>query len=364
DVSFEAKQGDRIGIVGRNGAGKSTLLKILSRITEPTTGEAFINGRVGSLLEVGTGFHPELTGRENIFLSGTIQGMKKSEIIARFDEIVAFSEVEKFLDTPVKRYSSGMFVRLAFAVAAHLEPEILIVDEVLAVGDAAFQKKCLEKMEAVAGNNRSILFVSHNMHAVATLCHKVIWLENGQVRDIGPARQIIANYTTEALLKNKTHPHNTQLHDNPTVIERVRVMDTLNEERNYYDISEPITIEIQTQQQSLLSPLRYVLRIYSAEEDTLVLGTTSLHDPSLSCPLDAGHQAVQCRLPGNLLNIGTYWISVGIDRPNEPVYSEWQNATSFHLTQKATPDRERCRPMDGLLSPFQKWQQQSPAGKR
>src|SRR5919106_2047666 len=177
DISFEIKPGEVIGVIGRNGAGKSTLLKILSRITEPTKGYAEIRGRVGSLLEVGTGFHHELTGRENIYLNGAILGMKKAEIEQRFDEIVAFAEVDKFIDTPVKRYSSGMFVRLAFAVAAHLEPDILIVDEVLAVGDAEFQKKCLGKMHEVSRGGRTVLFVSHNMSAIQTLCNRAIWLE-------------------------------------------------------------------------------------------------------------------------------------------------------------------------------------------
>jgi lipopolysaccharide transport system ATP-binding protein len=181
DVSFEVKRGDVIGIIGRNGAGKSTLLKILSRITRPTRGRVEIHGRVGSLLEVGTGFHPELTGRENIYLSGAILGMRKSEIDSKFDEIVTFAEVHKFLDTPVKRYSSGMYVRLAFAVAAHLEPEILVVDEVLAVGDSAFQKKCLGKMKDVAGQEKTVLFVSHNMAAVQALCHRGILLSAGSV---------------------------------------------------------------------------------------------------------------------------------------------------------------------------------------
>jgi lipopolysaccharide transport system ATP-binding protein len=181
DVNFEINQGDRVGIIGRNGAGKSTLLKILSRITEPTCGRIEIKGRIASLLEVGTGFHPELTGRENIFLNGAILGMSKEEIKRKFDEIVAFAEVEKFLDTPVKRYSSGMYVRLAFAVAAHLEPEILVVDEVLAVGDAQFQKKCLGKMEDISKKeNRTILFVSHNMEAIQNLCSKGILLEKGK----------------------------------------------------------------------------------------------------------------------------------------------------------------------------------------
>ncbi|HZQ46802.1 MAG TPA: ABC transporter ATP-binding protein [Verrucomicrobiae bacterium] len=194
DVSFEVKRGEVVGIIGRNGAGKSTLLKILSRITEPTQGRIRLNGRVACLLEVGTGFHPELTGRENIFLNGAILGMSKSEIQRKFDEIVAFSEVEKFLDTPVKRYSSGMYVRLAFAVAAHLEPEILVVDEVLAVGDAAFQTKCLGKMGEVAKGGRTVLFVSHNMAAIENLCHRAILLKNGRITENGPAPEIIRRY--------------------------------------------------------------------------------------------------------------------------------------------------------------------------
>jgi lipopolysaccharide transport system ATP-binding protein len=194
DVSFEIRQGDVVGIIGRNGAGKSTLLKVLSRITEPTKGQVRIRGRVASLLEVGTGFHPELTGRENIYLNGAILGMRKAEIRSKFDEIVAFSEIERFLDTPVKRYSSGMYVRLAFAVAAHLEPEILIVDEVLAVGDAAFQKKCLGKMGGVARGGRTVLFVSHNMPAVQALCNRGILLQNGSVKTAGPIESAIEEY--------------------------------------------------------------------------------------------------------------------------------------------------------------------------
>jgi lipopolysaccharide transport system ATP-binding protein len=195
DVSFDVQPGEVIGVIGRNGAGKSTLLKILSRITEPTSGEARIRGRVASLLEVGTGFHPELTGRENVFLNGAILGMTKAEVRSKFDEIVAFAEIEKFIDTPVKRYSSGMYVRLAFAVAAHLEPEILIVDEVLAVGDAGFQKKCLGKMREVsAGDGRTVLFVSHNMGAVRSLCSTVCWLDAGGVREIGESAQITERY--------------------------------------------------------------------------------------------------------------------------------------------------------------------------
>ncbi|MEM7033994.1 MAG: ABC transporter ATP-binding protein, partial [Chloroflexota bacterium] len=194
DVSFEIKQGERVGIIGRNGAGKSTLLKILSRITEHTEGRVRLRGRVASLLEVGTGFHPELTGRENIYLNGAILGMSRVEIRRKFDEIVDFAEVEKFLDTPVKRYSSGMYVRLAFAVAAHLEPEILLVDEVLAVGDAAFQKKCLGKMEDVGKDGRTVLFVSHNLGAIRTLCSRGIVLNQGRVLNIGPTSEAIRYY--------------------------------------------------------------------------------------------------------------------------------------------------------------------------
>jgi len=197
DVSFDIQQGDRVGIIGRNGAGKSTLLKVLSRITEPTSGKVKIKGRVASLLEVGTGFHPELTGRENIYLNGAILGMSKAEIKKKFDEIVAFAEVEKFLDTPVKRYSSGMYVRLAFAVAAHLEPEILIVDEVLAVGDAQFQKKCLGKMDEVGKAGRTLFFVSHNMAAVQNLCNRGIYLSDGRVKHIGSEKDAIAKYLNE-----------------------------------------------------------------------------------------------------------------------------------------------------------------------
>lgn len=198
DVSFEIEQGEVVGVIGGNGAGKSTLLKLLTRITEPTSGSATIRGRVGSLLEVGTGFHPELTGRENIYMNGTILGMKKREIDAKLDEIVDFSGVEKFIDTPVKRYSSGMYVRLAFAVAAHLEPEVLLVDEVLAVGDADFQKKCLGKMGEISREGRTILFVSHNMAAVENLCSRAVWLEGGLVRQIGDSSGIIRNYLSSS----------------------------------------------------------------------------------------------------------------------------------------------------------------------
>src|SRR4051794_39417906 len=197
EISFEVKRGEVLGIIGRNGAGKSTLLKILSRIIEPSEGRATIKGRVASLLEVGTGFHPELTGRENVYLNGAILGMTRAEIRRKFEEIVAFAEVEPFIDTPVKRYSSGMYVRLAFAVAAHLEPDVLIVDEVLAVGDAAFQRKCLGKMENVARSDRAVMVVSHNMATISQLCHRAIWIDRGHVVQNGPVREVVGAYLAQ-----------------------------------------------------------------------------------------------------------------------------------------------------------------------
>jgi lipopolysaccharide transport system ATP-binding protein len=227
NVSFEIKQGEVLGVIGRNGAGKSTLLKILSRITEQTEGRVEITGRVASLLEVGTGFHPELTGRENIFLNGAILGMSRAEIRRKFDEIVQFAEVEKFLDTPVKRYSSGMYVRLAFAVAAHLEPEILIVDEVLAVGDAQFQKKCLGKMQEVSRGGRTVIFVSHNMGTVTSLCSRALWLAQGRVHRTGPVREVINDYLSKGVTSDyKTIslteiPRPSYVHDDRLRLDRI-----------------------------------------------------------------------------------------------------------------------------------------------
>src|SRR5687767_4329824 len=246
DVSFEVMPGDVVGIIGRNGAGKSTLLKVLSRIVEPTTGRVELYGRVASLLEVGTGFHPELSGRENIYLNGSILGMTRREIETKFDEIVAFAEVEKFIDTPVKRYSSGMYVRLAFSVAAHLEPEILLVDEVLAVGDAAFQKKCLGKMDSVAKAGRTVLFVSHDISAIRQLCNRGILLHKGSLQCLGPIDEVIDAYTTtmssEVGESDKIFPEQP---NSAVSILRLSLRGEDGSRKTTFANEEPITLEIE-----------------------------------------------------------------------------------------------------------------------
>ncbi len=241
DVTFDVQAGEVVGIIGRNGAGKSTLLKILSRITEPTTGRVELYGRVGSLLEVGTGFHPELTGRENIFLNGAILGMKRDEVRRKFDEIVAFAEVEKFIDTPVKRYSSGMFLRLAFAVAAHLEPEILVVDEVLAVGDASFQRKCLGKMSDVARQGRTVLFVSHNMGAIQGLCNRAIWLANGKIVGQGETHRVVGEYM-DMIGQDFTVPGESDA--GSLSIQKVLLKNEQGETTTNFSFNSPLAIEI------------------------------------------------------------------------------------------------------------------------
>jgi len=242
DVSFSVKRGEVVGIIGRNGAGKTTLLKILSRITEPTEGYAEIRGRVGSLLEVGTGFHPELTGRENIFLSGAILGMRKAEIRRKFDDIVAFAEIEKFIDTPIKRYSSGMYVRLAFAVAAHLEPEILLVDEVLAVGDIAFQKKCLGKMGDVAKEGRTVLFVSHQMNQIRRLCEKVIWMDSGQIKKMEKTATVVGAY--EAAMSSMSLDAAREMDDSHVAARFLKweIVEPHNEQSNILTTMGPVTL--------------------------------------------------------------------------------------------------------------------------
>ncbi|HEY9611276.1 MAG TPA: ABC transporter ATP-binding protein, partial [Allocoleopsis sp.] len=319
DVSFEIKQGDRVGIIGRNGAGKSTLLKILSRITEPTKGRISIRGRVASLLEVGTGFHQELTGRENIYLNGAILGMSKVEINRKFDEIVAFAEVDKFLDTPVKRYSSGMYVRLAFAVAAHLEPEILIVDEVLAVGDIQFQKKCLGKMEDVGKEGRTVLFVSHNMPTVTQLCTKGIYLRAGKIDQIGDTNSIVSKYLTEnidrsgqiQLINNDSELKNFK----KVFFKRVTITDPDGLISSELDARYPFYIILDYEVTHPVQNVELTVRIETDEGRTIFMTHQSDCSPTSSSIRQAGEYQVSIQIPGMFLMPGSYMISVQAHEP-------------------------------------------------
>jgi lipopolysaccharide transport system ATP-binding protein len=336
DVSFEVKPGEVVGIIGRNGAGKSTLLKILSRITEPTEGTADIQGRVGSLLEVGTGFHPELTGRENVFLNGAILGMKRAEIARKFDEIVAFAEVEKFIDTPVKHYSSGMYTRLAFAVAAHLEPEILIVDEVLAVGDAQFQKKCLGKMGEVAEGGRTVLFVSHNMQAVQRLCPWVVLLDRGQVAANGPSNQVVRTYIGRGLLTcaerlwDCDDPAN-QIKSSVSLV-RARVLNEAGDLAPVVSIHRSFKLVVEYD--NYLTDVRPTAIIQIHNEDGICLfSTNEFNCPGWRAkPLRPGRVTATCHVPGNLLAEGTFYVlvAVGSYNPNV-VYSLERDALAFQV---------------------------------
>ena len=315
DVSFEIKQGDRVGIIGRNGAGKSTLLKILSRITEPTSGKIEITGRVASLLEVGTGFHPELTGRENIFLNGAILGMGKVEIKRKFDEIVAFAEVEKFLDTPVKRYSSGMYVRLAFAVAAYLEPEILIVDEVLAVGDAQFQQKCLGKMEEVGKEGRTVLFVSHNMGAISRLCQRAILLSAGQNVCQGEVETVIHSYRGMA---DTVASGMAERSENPDKIYQILSVSGYTKDGVLIDrplnVTESFTIKIDCKLGNPLPGGYATLEVKNQNGDFVFLSDNrdNLESAKLEKP---GYFSISIYINQPLLVPGKYFITTSIARP-------------------------------------------------
>jgi lipopolysaccharide transport system ATP-binding protein len=310
DISFEINQGDRVGIIGRNGAGKSTLLKILSRITESTEGRVTLRGRVASLLEVGTGFHPELTGRENIYLNGAILGMTKAEIKKKFDEIVAFAEVERFLDTPVKRYSSGMYVRLAFAVAAHLEPEILVVDEVLAVGDAQFQKKCLGKMEDVSREGRTVLFVSHNMAAINRLCQRVLWLDKGQTRDFGDSETICQRYLFDNQNMSGMHEFTT---DKDYTIEflRAETIDSQGKTASIFRADEEIRFRIIYRVNADISGSTVVLNICTAEAQSLWAVSDIDMFPDLYEMRKKGVWVYECIAPAKILRPGRFLAALG-----------------------------------------------------
>jgi lipopolysaccharide transport system ATP-binding protein len=312
NVSLEVERGEVVGIIGRNGAGKSTLLKILSRIVEPTEGTARLRGRVASLLEVGTGFHPELSGRENIYLNGAILGMKKAEIVRKFDEIVAFSEIEQFLDTPVKRYSSGMYVRLAFAVAAHLEPEILIVDEVLAVGDHAFQKKCLGKMRDVAaGDGRTILFVSHNMSALTQLCERGVLLDAGEVKTTGPVKEVIQRYLKSGLDSNTAHARFTVDPSKPCQYLDAEILHRDGCPGSDFSCDEPVIIRLHFEIREAIGSLILTLNLQNLDGTQVVFSDVRDTDPSIPERLDVGLHTFEIQLPPRLLAPTTYLLSVG-----------------------------------------------------
>ena len=310
DVSFQVKQGDVVGIIGVNGAGKSTLLKVISRITPPTIGKITIRGRVSSLLEVGTGFHPELTGRENVYLNGTILGMRKLEVDSKFDEIVDFSGVEKFLDTPVKRYSMGMRVRLAFAVAAHLEPEILIIDEVLAVGDAEFQKKCLNKMEDVGNEGRTVIFVSHNMAAITRLCRRGILMSAGSVIADGETHEIVSSYLTSGLgtTAAREWPDLAEAPgDNTVSLRSLRVIDRQGEMVEGADVRNPIGLEMTYE---VREPGHVLMPYFRLSDEEGVIAFSSI-DQDIQWHTEArapGRYVSTAWVPGNLLNEGMVYV--------------------------------------------------------
>ena len=355
DVSFDIQQGDRVGIIGRNGAGKSTLLKILSRITEPTSGKISIKGRVASLLEVGTGFHPELSGRENIYLNGAILGMSKVEIKKKFDEIVDFSEVEKFLDTPVKRYSSGMYVRLAFAVAAHLEPEILIVDEVLAVGDAQFQKKCLGKMDEAGREGRTILFVSHNMGVISQLCTTCVWLEQGEIREIGQTGDVINAYMLNGVSELSGE---VVFEDDPKKVAQLMKMTLLDQKGNVtqkFDCDNPVNIKFDIQIRKQLPGLYGYIGIFKPD-GTQVLVSDSF-DAVTTNPLDnlpVGTSTFNVTLPPRTLGHGDYRVHFSMACPS---------ADNFHVDVPGIVcgfslddfTSKRGNQRDGYLSTLMAW---------
>lgn len=333
DVSFNIEQGDRVGIIGRNGAGKSTLLKILSRIVSPTKGRITIEGRVSSLLEVGTGFHAELSGRENIFLNGSILGMSKAEIKNKFDEIVAFAEVEKFLDTPVKRYSSGMYVRLAFAVAAHLEPDILIVDEVLAVGDTAFQKKCLGKMKDVSGEGRTVLFVSHNMGQISALCSKTIILNKGTVEFDGGVDQglkIYHNIQTTTAVQHYIAPEKT---DKSVYITEAFLRNSEKENVQTYTHNEAIFLYIKFAASLVLEDLLLSISIHD-QNDTKIFTTEKSISTVITSNKKQGEAII--RIPDNFLLPGEYKVKAGIHIPNLQVFDSVENICSFTVVDNGS----------------------------
>jgi lipopolysaccharide transport system ATP-binding protein len=325
DVSFDVEQGEIVGIIGRNGAGKSTLLKILSRITAPTEGTIELHGRVGSLLEVGTGFHLEMTGRENIFLSGSILGMKRREIDAQLDEIVKFSEIEKFLDTPVKRYSSGMYVRLAFAVAAHMDTDILMVDEVLAVGDAQFQKKCLGKMDKVSKNEgKTVLFVSHQMGTITQLCKTAILLKNGQITQRGPVSEISASYMNQ-IISNSRGYSTTQIGTKDMAIVRAEAFDENGNPSTTFTHKQPITISISCKINKWIQGTEIRIAVRDSRRNVFTTDTDIVVAPHCI----PGMIVAKAVIPGNLLRPEVYFLTLATYIPNQMVIDLIRDAFSI-----------------------------------
>ena len=358
DLSIDINRGEVLGIIGRNGAGKSTLLKILSRITEPTEGCAQVDGSVSSLLEVGIGFHQELTGRENIYLNGAILGMKRNEIARNFDEIVAFAEIEKFIDTPVKRYSSGMYLRLAFAVAAHLQSEILIVDEVLAVGDAQFQKKSLGKMNEIRGGGRTILFVSHNLAAIQTLCNRALWVQDGRAIEDGQPSEIVADY-----LKTATVFVGERIWDDPTQARggdevRFRAIRLIPEGDTTVELMNtgtPLVIEVEYWSLKPDTKLNLAMAVYNQEE-VCVFSTNSANDQTWEDkPAPTGLFRSQCHIPGNLLNDGGYRVSLQVIKDRATVVHREDDALVFEIQDNVEDRNGWYGKWAGVIRPKLSW---------
>jgi lipopolysaccharide transport system ATP-binding protein len=364
DVDLEVQRGEVVGIIGRNGAGKSTLLKILSRITHPTSGRVEIRGRLASLLEVGTGFHPELTGRENIFLNGAILGMRRSEISRKFDEIVAFAEVEKFIDTPVKRYSSGMYLRLAFAVAAHLEPEILVVDEVLAVGDAEFQKKCLGKMGDVARQGRTVLFVSHQLAAVKSLCSRVVQIHRGTVVRDGEPTSVVHQYLTDGsseLTPERVWPDSAECPGNPQCrLRALRVVGADGQLNGTYPSSQPIIVEMEFDLTSLHPALCVGLDVIN--RDGVVVFRSMQNDRhEREWPvLKIGWNRLRCVIPPGLLNYGAYFVApkIGLHAMAWILNGDAEVGFEVQLDHSESPFWNMTHPEKfvGVIAPCLRWQ--------
>ena len=355
-INLDVVPGERLGIVGVNGAGKSTLLKILSRITEPTEGRARLYGRVGSLLEVGTGFHGELSGRENVYLNGAILGMKHAEIARNFDEIVAFAELGRFLNVPVKRYSTGMYMRLAFAVAAHLQPEILIVDEVLAVGDAAFQKKCLGKMSEVSQNGRTVIFVSHNMAAVQNLCSRVLWMATGRVVEDGEPARVIGNYlkTTLTTMSQQlwTDPASAPGNDRVRV-RRAAIVPAVAEFEDHFTVRTPLRVEIEYWNLVAGSPLEIAV-IIRTEEGYPIFSTSSGQWTGQSSP--AGLYRSSFEIPGDLLNDGVHRVELNIRRNERQLVYRLDDVLIFDVLDSAEERNGFFGKSIGAVRPPLAWQ--------